>query len=161
MRFVVNTLNKAFCGFYHERCPKNSTAATLRCPLTTRPPDEPCHTADPNSCCRDTNPMCWQWALDEQCELTHAATARPHTRSSSRPRETAPRPPRSVLRRAQRTERSRSSRPGFKRLRTCRKQTHLPPLRLVCAPRQPRRPTPLQTPPPCRRTRKRTRSPLL
>ena len=168
MRFVVNTLNKAFCGFYHERCPKNSTAATLRCPLTTRPPDEPCHTADPNSCCRDTNPMCWQWALDEQCELNHAFMAEtcqlscgyctPHTRSSSRPPGDGAAAA-AELRCAERNAQSaREARGRASRLRTCRKQTHLPPLRLVCAPRQPRRPTPLQTPPPCRRTRKRTRS---
>ena len=69
MRFVVNTLNRAFCGFYHARCP-HTPAAERRCPLLTRPADVPCVGGDrAPGCCRDTNPTCWQWALDEQCEL--------------------------------------------------------------------------------------------
>lgn len=69
MRFVVNTLNRAFCSFYHERCP-HTPAAQRRCPALTRPAETPCVGGEGSpGCCRDTNAMCWQWALDEQCEL--------------------------------------------------------------------------------------------
>ena len=71
MRYVVNTLNKAFCEFYHSRCP-GTPAATRRCPQTTRPEDgagAPCVRAEGELiCCKDDSPSCWQWALDEQCE---------------------------------------------------------------------------------------------
>ena len=69
MRFVVNTLNRAFCEFYHTRCP--GTPAALRaCPPTTRPPQLPCAPGaeGTDACCRDQQPTCWQWAIDEQCE---------------------------------------------------------------------------------------------
>ena len=72
MRFVVNTLNRAFCGFYHERCP-HTPAAQRRCPALTRPAEAPCVGGEGSpGCCRDTNPTCWQWALDEQCEQNKA-----------------------------------------------------------------------------------------
>jgi hypothetical protein len=65
MRFVVNTLNHAFCDFYHQHCP-GTDAALVSCPPTTRPPKKSC--SDPGSCCEDDDNTCWQWALDNQCE---------------------------------------------------------------------------------------------
>ena len=70
MRFVVNTLNAAFCDFYHTHCP-DTLAATVRCPPATRPILAPCTEGEPD-CCRDQQHTCWQWALDEQCEVNKA-----------------------------------------------------------------------------------------
>ena len=67
MRYVVNTLNKAFCSFYHARCSAGSAAADAPCPLTERPAKTPkCPKTDPD-CCADEEENCWAWALDEQC----------------------------------------------------------------------------------------------
>ena len=69
MRFVVNTLNRAFCRFYHERCPADSAAARAPCPPTERreTSGKRCDEHD-ESCCEDNHPNCWSWALDDQCE---------------------------------------------------------------------------------------------
>ena len=72
MRYVVNTLNAGFCKFYHSsgHCAPGSAAAVVACPPTTRPSEAPCpEGASAAACCKDSQPMCWQWALDEQCEL--------------------------------------------------------------------------------------------
>ena len=62
---VVNTLNRAFCGFYHSRC-EGKPAGSAPCPPTVRPPLVPC--TKPGGCCQDAVPNCWNWALDDQCE---------------------------------------------------------------------------------------------
>jgi len=72
MRFVVNTLNSAFCDFYHsDRCDASTKAHLVPCPPHTRPVEAPCAVHDLH-CCKDQQPTCWQWALDEQCEANKA-----------------------------------------------------------------------------------------
>ena len=61
---VVNTLNRAFCGYYATHC---AVAAT--CPPTEQPPGGglvKCSGEGP--CCEDKQAGCWAWAIDEQCE---------------------------------------------------------------------------------------------
>ena len=61
---MVNTLNRAFCGYYATHC---AVAAT--CPPTEQPPGGglvKCSGEGP--CCEDKQAGCWAWAIDEQCE---------------------------------------------------------------------------------------------
>eukprot|EP00964_Phaeocystis_antarctica_P098674 scaffold64657_cov33-Phaeocystis_antarctica.AAC.1 len=61
-QLVVNTLNRAFCGYYATHC---AVAAT--CPPTEQPPGGglvKCSGEGP--CCEDKQAGCWAWAIDEQ-----------------------------------------------------------------------------------------------